>query len=226
MSAPVLLVYREVDRLRPYRNALDAAGVAAAAHSASEPLTLNGYSGLVLTGGTDVDPALYGEPRQPETEEPDHERDSRELSLLAEALAADLPVLAICRGAQLLNVHYGGSLVQHLIPPENHVRRTVDASLPVHDVIIEPGTLLARIAGAATWPVNSRHHQAINRLGQGLHRSAVARDGVVEAVEMPDRRFVMGVQWHPEDMALRDEGQLRIFEAFGEAVRNQIVSEK
>jgi putative glutamine amidotransferase len=201
--------------------ALQAAGVNAEAHSASEPVTLHGYAGLVLTGGTDVDPGLYAQPRQAKTEEPDHERDAREASLLSEALAADLPVLAICRGAQLLNVHHGGSLTQHLTPPEKHVRRTPDASLPVHDVRIEPGTLLSQIAGAESFPVNSRHHQGIDRVGDGLRVSAAsAEDGVVEAIERPDRRFVLGVQWHPEDMVSRADEQLRLFRAFGEAVGN------
>jgi len=174
---------------------------------------------LVLVGGNDVDPARYGENRQPETEEPDSERDTAEFSLVAQALERDLPVLAICRGLQVLNVFHGGSLIQHLHPPERHQRTDIDRSLPVHAVTIHPDTLLSAIAGTRTWQVNSRHHQAVRAVGQGLRVSAVdAEDGTVEALERPDKPFVLAVQWHPEDQAPRDPAQARIFQSFGAAL--------
>jgi gamma-glutamyl-gamma-aminobutyrate hydrolase PuuD len=169
----------------------------------------------LLTGGSDVDPARYGEPASPETQPPDPERDAVEAALIDEALARDLPVLAICRGMQLLNVHRGGSLIQHLPGAARHVRRTSDRSLPAHRVVIEPGTLLASIAKRETWDVNSRHHQAVARLAPGLRVCARdPEDGTVEAIELPVRRYVLGVQWHPENQVSEDSGQRKLFQSF------------
>jgi len=178
----------------PYIEALKKAGV-----ELVEGDHLLGFDGLVLMGGTDVNPALYGEERGPETDEPDDARDQLECSLIEEALVRDLPILGICRGLQILNVQHGGSLVQHM---EGHqVRTPENRGLPVHSVAIEPGTHLAVIAGPKLkWEVNSRHHQAIARVGEGLVISARdPRDGTIEAVERPDKRFVVAVQWHPEN---------------------------
>ena len=217
----VLVIYREADRAVPYRDALLAAGVNPAMQEAQRPFSLNGFEGLVLTGGSDVDPALYGEPKHPETDQPDRERDALEAALLKEALARDLPVLAICRGLQMLNVFEGGTLIQHLRPLDRHQRTDGPRDRPAHEVSIEPGTLLAEIARESTWQVNSRHHQAVARVGGNLRISAIdPDDGTVEALEHPAKRFVLGVQWHPEDQALVCEGQLQIFRSFGEAVEN------
>src|ERR1700682_4380979 len=131
-------------------------------------LEIGQCSGLLLTGGSDVNPALYGETAAPETQPSDDVRDAAEAALIDEALARDLPLLAICRGMQILNVRLGGSLVQHLPGAARHVKRTPDRSLPAHSVVIEPGTLLANIAHRETWDVNSRHHQAVARLAPGL----------------------------------------------------------
>ena len=219
MSKRVLAVYTEIARLGPYVKALIAAGLDPVPLAAGPLPSLPAFDGLVLLGGSDVDPIRYGETRQPETETPESERDAVEFSLLETALERDLPVLAICRGLQLVNVFHGGTLIQHLNPPERHRQTDGDHGLPVHAVTIEPETLLSKIAGTRTWQVNSRHHQAVKTVGKKLRVSARdSEDGTVEALERPDKRFVLAVQWHPEDQAPRDPGQARIFQAFGEAV--------
>ena len=182
--------------------------------------SVNGYAGLVLTGGGDVSPALYGEEAAAETDPPDVERDTVESELIDQSLDRDLPLFAICRGLQILNVHLGGSLIQHLDTTARHQSRVPDHSLPTHDVSIEPGTLLASIAHSNRWPVNSRHHQAVGRPGGGGLRVCArdAEDGTIEAMEIPGRQFVLGVQWHPEDQALTDRRQLDLFRAFAAAL--------
>lgn len=214
------MIYREEDEVGPYLAALAAAGVETVSVSASERPRLRDYEGLVLTGGDDVDPAQYGEERHPQTEESDRERDEVEKELLAEALELDLPVLAICRGLQLMNVFHGGDLIQHLDSVVRHQTSEGEREKPAHNILIEPGSLLYSIAGRREWQVNSRHHQAAKRVGKGLAVSAIdAEDGTIEALERPDKRFVLGVQWHPENQAPVDTGQLRIFQRFGEALR-------
>ena len=173
-------------------------------------VSIEGCSGLVLTGGTDVDPALYGQTPVPETEEPDTARDAMERTLLTEALELEVPVLAICRGLQFLNVYCGGTLSQHI---EGHQVRSDDRSVPVHTVQVLEGSLLSRIA-PPTVAVNSRHHQAVEAIGQGLCITASAPDGVIEAMEMPDKRWVLAVQWHPED---QPDHQF-LFDAFANAL--------
>src|SRR5258708_26871539 len=148
----------------PYVEAMRAAGVDVVFEG-----SLDDADGLLLMGGDDVDPARYGEIAGPDTEPPDFARDERECELIRDALERDLPLLGICRGMQILNVQQGGSLIQHLAATGHHRRRTADRSLPAHTVRIEAGTLLAAIAGGdREWDVNSRHHQAIARLGAGL----------------------------------------------------------
>jgi putative glutamine amidotransferase len=183
--------------------------------------SLDGMSGLMLMGGTDVNPARYGEARHPETEIPDDRRDQLEIALIAEALERDLPILAICRGMQILNVQHGGTLVQHLEPVEQHCQRPADKSLSAHSIDIVPATKLARIAGGElTCDVNSRHHQSVARIGPGLVTSAIdPRDGLIEAVERADKHFVIGVQWHPENQtAQKDSISRKLFEAFAAAL--------
>jgi putative glutamine amidotransferase len=217
----VLVVYRDAERLPAYQGALAAAGIESVLKSPGSTLSFEGCQGLLLMGGNDVDPATYGETRMPQTDTPDPELDAAEMSAITEALDHDIPILGICRGLQILNVHQGGSLVQHLVPPERHRRiDDGDRGAPVHSVAIEKGTLLANIAGdATTWQVNSRHHQAVKTLGPGLRVSAVdPEDGVIEAIERPDKRFVLAVQWHPEDQALRDLAQKTLFQRFAEAL--------
>jgi putative glutamine amidotransferase len=185
-----------------YRNALRAAGM-----EPVEGLTaLDGVSGLLLAGGNDVDPALYGEACKPETEEPDPVRDGLESALLREALARDLPVFGICRGIQIFNVVLGGALRQHI---ENHKR---PKQREVHSISIAPGSRLESILGTGTYMVNSRHHQCVGRVAEGLVVAARAPDGVIEALELPGKRFALAVQWHPE--ARMDGPDLGLFAAF------------
>jgi gamma-glutamyl-gamma-aminobutyrate hydrolase PuuD len=201
---------------QPYEEALRAAGIEPVLISPDSAIP-QGASGLLLMGGSDVNPALYGEARHPETQESDDARDELECTLIADAIARDLPLLAICRGVQILNVQQGGTLVQHLDSTERHRQRTENRGLPVHRVEIVPGTRLAGIAGdARMWDVNSRHHQAIARVGGGLRVSA--RDSKDGTVERADKRFVVGVQWHPENMSATDERQAKLFQAFAEAL--------
>lgn len=219
MKARVLIVYRERAEVEPYGQAMESVGAEYVFEEVRTGLTIGPSCGLVLTGGGDVDPALYGEIASPETEPPDPERDVVEAALIDEALAHDLPLLGICRGMQLLNVHRGGSLIQHLPTAIRHVRRTTDRSLPAHCVAIQPGTLLSGIARTETWQVNSRHHQAVARLADGFRVCASdPEDGTIEAIELHTRRFVLGVQWHPENQALNDPEQRNLFKSFAAAL--------
>jgi len=220
MSLRVLLPYRDKNKIAPYEQAVRDAGMEPVSQVANKGLRLGDVAGLLLTGGTDVSPELYGQEAAPETDKAlDLERDRTELALIAEALQRDLPIFAICRGLQILNVQHGGSLVQHLPTSDQHRRRTPDPSVPVHAVTILPGTKLSEIAGAERWEVNSRHHQAAGRVGDGLVVSAVdPADGVIEGLERPDKRFVIAVQWHPEDQAGVNGQQRRLFEAFCNAL--------
>lgn len=215
----VLVTGRGEQRLAPYLAALHAAGVDAVGVEPGDAADLAGVGGLVLTGGDDIDPKRYGQDPDPLLGEMDTARDAFELELLAEADRAELPILAICRGLQLLNVHRGGTLIQHLAESERHRKKGPNAGEPVHPVVVEAGSRLASILGAGEVMVNSRHHQAVDQLGSGLVVSARdPEDGVVEGVEDPTRRFLVGVQWHPEDQAPMDEVQRRLFAAFGGAV--------
>jgi putative glutamine amidotransferase len=214
----VLVPFREPGRIQPYLDAVVMAGLEPVPFLTETPRSLADVEGLVLTGGTDIEPVRYREFALPETEEPDRERDEIEFELLAEALQRDLPVLAICRGFQLMNVHQGGTLRQH-IESGRHRVLTEDKGEAVHEIEVEPGSRLAAILGATRVGVNSRHHQSVERVGANLW--VVGRsveDGVVEAFELPVKRFVIGVQWHPENQIRRNPEQLRLFEAFAEAV--------
>ena len=177
---------------------------------------LDGLDGLVITGGKDVDPAAYGQPPHPATDEPGRQRDAWEFTLLRAALKRGLPVLGICRGAQVLNVALGGTLHQHLPDVIGHnghrAANAVFTTLPVRTV---PGTRLATLVGDSI-DAQCYHHQAIAELGEGLMVSAWDADGVVEALELPGDGFVLAVQWHPEE-TLDD---LRLFAAIVEAARS------
>jgi putative glutamine amidotransferase len=204
--------------LAPYQSALKGAGI----ESVRNPDSLEGLDGLLLTGGSDVNPKLYGQPRAAESEPPDDTRDELEMKLLAEALAADLPVLAICRGLQLFNVFHGGTLIQHLASVDVHRVKARDAEPgrhpAVHRVWVAPSTRLAGIIGGGGLDVNSRHHQAVESLGQDLIVSAIAEDGVIEGLEKPGAAFAVAVQWHPEDRVTVSEADRKLFEAFAAAM--------
>jgi putative glutamine amidotransferase len=196
--------------LPPFRDARLAASV------------VRSLDGLLLTGGEDVDPARYGAARHESTEPPHELRDASELALVAAARRLRMPVLAICRGLQVVNVALGGSLVQDLpaerpeaLPHASGGRR--DAR--VHAVRIDPGTLLAAALGATDVRVNSSHHQAIDRLAPDLVATARATDGVIEGAEAGDGWWMVGVQWHPEELVATAEPWDRaLFEALREAI--------
>ncbi len=205
----------------PYEDALRAAGLEPVVVGAAAETGLDGFDGLLLMGGSDVNPARYGEAAVAETQPPDDARDAAEMKAIAEALERDVPVLAICRGLQILNVEHGGALIQHLDDNLGHRVKTGDRSRPVHEVEIVPGTKLAAILGEPLErvQVNSRHHQAAGRIGAGLVVSARSKDGVVEGLERPDKPFVIAVQWHPENQANGgDARQARLFRAFARAL--------
>jgi gamma-glutamyl-gamma-aminobutyrate hydrolase PuuD len=165
---------------------------------AEDAEVLGRLDALVLAGGADVDPARYGAERSPRTGPAAADRDEAELALLAAAVERDLPVLAVCRGLQLLTVLRGGTLVQHLpdvVGSDAHV--PAPGTYGDNPVRIDPGSRLAGLVGTeATWACH--HHQAVERLGEGLTAVAWAQDGTVEAAELDDARFVLGVQGHPE----------------------------
>ena len=176
--------------------------------------TLDVLDGLIFSGGADLDPALYGDEAHEETFGVDPFRDRAELALLTGAFERDLPVLAICRGSQVLNVALGGDLEQHipdLLGHEEH--KQTPGAFSDHPVEVLPGTRLHEIVGADS-DIKSHHHQGFRKLGTGLREAARAPDGTVEAVEDPSRRFALGVLWHPE--AGEDR---RLFEALVEEAR-------
>lgn len=158
--------------------------------------------GLLLAGGADIDPATYGQQPHSQTQETVPERDAFEIALTRGAIERDVPLLGICRGMQLINVALGGSLTQHLpdhLGHEEHRRVIGSFEGSDHDVEVLEGTLAMRVIGASRHGTKSHHHQGVDRVGEGLRVSAIAAgDGLVEAVELSERSFVLGVQWHPE----------------------------
>jgi putative glutamine amidotransferase len=169
---------------------------------------LDRIDGLILAGGADIDPRCYGAPRHPETNGTVPQRDGPELALARRAAERDIPVLGICRGMQLLNVAYGGTLHQHLpdlIGDDSHRINPGSFDGSDHDVKLAAGSLAARAAGEELHSSKSHHHQAVDRLGDGLAVTGLSvLDQLIEAIEDPRRRFVLGVQWHPEaDMRSR-----------------------
>ncbi|MCF6521961.1 gamma-glutamyl-gamma-aminobutyrate hydrolase family protein [Streptomyces sp. JJ36] len=185
-----------------YAQSVQAAGGHPVLLPPGDPATAAGVAarldGVVLAGGEDVDPALYGAERHPRTDPPVPVRDRWESAVLAAALERDLPVLGICRGMQLMNVHAGGTLTQHL-PDDvgHHGHNARPGVFAQHVVTTVPGTRIGELLPGAT-EVATHHHQAVGRLGAGLTAAAHAEDGTVEAVEFPGRTFALGVQWHPE----------------------------
>ena len=188
------------------------------------PALLDRLDGVLLSGGVDVDPALYGQEPHPRLGRVNRRRDDFELALVGEALRRDLPILAICRGQQVLNVAAGGTLVQD-IPSlvEGGVKH--DGRGPrwrrAHPVEVTAPSRLREILGRDAVPVNSIHHQAVERVGDGLVVSArCPEDGVVEGLERPASRFVVAVQWHPESFWNREDSFQRLFDAHAEACRS------
>ena len=168
--------------------------------------------GLLLPGGGDMDPKFYGQARIPACGEPNLLRDAAEPLLLRAFLAADKPVLGICRGIQVMNAVLGGDLYQDIKPFEHLPHNGHWAK--VHTVTVRRGTLLYRILGQDTVLVNSQHHQAVDRVAPGFTLAALSEDGIVEAIEKPDARFCLGIQWHPEWLSDADPAMQGLFDAF------------
>jgi len=167
--------------------------------------TIERCEALVLHGGGDINPARYGQAEHARLYGVDDFLDGFEIAALGHALARDIPVLAICRGHQVLNVGLGGTLIQHLDTTDDH--RDV-----MHTVRVVPGSRIATAMGTLEPDVHSFHHQAIDRVGEGLEVTATALDGTVEAVELTGASWVVGVQWHPEDTANDDAAQQGLFD--------------
>jgi putative glutamine amidotransferase len=160
---------------------------------------LERFDGLLLVGGGDVDPRHYGQEPLPESYGINREADLFEMALLRAAIRREMPVLAVCRGVQVLNVALGGTLDQHITGRKGLVGHGVPGVAPeMHQVRLEPGTWTAKAMGAESAQVSSAHHQALDRLAEGLVVTGRAPDGIVEAVEYPGGGWVVGVQWHPE----------------------------
>jgi putative glutamine amidotransferase len=198
--------------------ALAMAGARVVHLSPARPDSPQPVQGVVVTGGHDIEPVLYAEAPQIETHY-DAERDAFESVVIEHALERRLPLLGICRGAQLLNVRLGGSLHQELRSRRRNTsnRRTV---LPLKTLRVEPGTLLCDLLGTDRVRINSLHDQGIYRLGRGLYVSGRDLDDIVQAVEAPERGFVLGVQWHPEFLIFSGR-QRRLFGALVEAARGR-----
>ena len=226
-----------VERVRlnaAYVRALEAAGlvpivVPPLAAPGSAVRVLDAVAGLVLSGGEDVDPSRYGATPHPELGPVNRARDETELALLARARELGIPTLAICRGIQVLNVGLGGTLIQDLPSQRQDVAaHEVDDERDsrVHGVRLDPASRLASILGVHSLGVNSIHHQAVDRLGEGMRVTARADDGTVEGVESDDPSWWMvGVQWHPEELTSTPEPwDRRLFAAFAAACRARVSS--
>lgn len=229
---PVIGVTR-CSRLDDYLASIEHSGAEARVLEVSESprAVLQTVDGVLLTGGGDVDPALYGESRHETVEDAEPGRDEFEVDLARRAMERDLPLLAICRGAQVLNVAAGGTLVQD-IPTAvtsdlaHSVKEPKDSI--AHEIRIATDTRLHSALGEAvdassTCRVNSRHHQSVGKLGRDMVASATAADGVIEGIEVPYRSFCVGVQWHPENFWRSGEFK-PLFDAFVAAARERMES--
>ena len=181
---------------------------------------LSNLDGIVLSGGVDVDPLYFGEEPIIGMGEITPGRDNFEIKLTQAAIILDIPILAICRGVQVLNIAAGGNIYQDILTQVSGVYKHMQDApkwYPTHTIHIVSGSILEDIFRADTAKVNSFHHQAVNDLADGIIEIASVADGVVEAITMPDKKFVLGVQWHPECMAERFNEQQQIFNEFVKA---------
>ena len=229
---PVIGVTR-CSRLDDYLASVERSGAIARVLEVSESprAVIEKVDGVLLTGGGDVDPVFYGQERHPTVDDAEPGRDEFEIDLARRAMEADLPVLAICRGSQVLNVAAGGTLVQD-IPSSVNTDLTHSLQMPkdsvAHDIHIVSDTRLHAALGSAVdascgCRVNSRHHQSVGTLGRSLVASATAPDGVIEGIEAPEARFCVGVQWHPENFWRT--GEFRpLFDAFVAAARERLTA--
>lgn len=222
-------------KLDDYKHAITSAGgeVRIVDHHMGIAGALDGADGLVLTGGDDVAPSRYGEQAHPTVQEVAPERDVFEIELVREARRRQLPIFAICRGLQVLNVASGGTLVQD-IPSQMTGALEHKLAVPphqsydlAHEVWVEKGSLLSSLLGdrltGDACDVNSRHHQAVKDIAAGFQASATSPDGVIEALEDPSARFCLGVQWHPENFWRTGEFR-SLFEGFVEAASNSVAT--
>lgn len=182
--------------------------------------------GLYLTGGDDIDPTLFGEEPHPRLGKITRTRDDFEIKMIQNTLKLNKPILAVCRGSQILNVALGGTMYQDIYEQIDskllqHSQKAVKHH-PSHFINIERDSLLYKIVGSTSIKVNSRHHQANRKLGKGLIVSGKANDGIIEAIESTLHRFVLGVQWHPENMAVKgDVPSIKMYERFIEACKDK-----
>jgi putative glutamine amidotransferase len=222
----VAVTYSNEARLGPYLVALEKVGI----EPELNPPSLDSLDGLLLSGGSDINPARYGQSNTG-SDEVNDARDELELRLVREALENDIPVLAICRGLQVFNVARGGTLIQHL-PSTNVHRQKPGPAEPgkhpvAHRVQVKSDTRLAEIVGAGELEVNSRHHQAAAEpVAAGLIVSAWSEDGVIEGLEDPSVSFAVAVQWHPEDRILVSEADRKLFEAFAGAIARSMAGHR
>ena len=230
MTQPTIGITR-CSRVDDYVSSVEKAGARARVLEVSESprRLLTEIHGLLLTGGGDVDPVFYGEDRHPSIEDAEPGRDEFEIDLARRAMASDMAILAICRGAQVLNVAAGGALVQDIpsaVGEQLQHSITLPKDVIAHDITVTPGSHLERALGPAvatqTCRVNSRHHQSVGRLGDGLVATAVSDDNVVEAIEKTDAAFCIGVQWHPENFWRTGEFS-PLFESFVAAAREKAI---
>jgi putative glutamine amidotransferase len=207
----------------PYVDALQRAGaleailMPVAIDDADAGEVLNRFDGLLLLGGGDLQPEEYGQEPRETVYGVVPRRDRFEIALARAAVARGLPTLAICRGHQVLNVALGGSLDQHISDGTgvlDHGKPGVPGGSSMHAIDLEPGSRLAQAMEVTHASVSSHHHQAVDRTGEGLRVTARARDGVVEGIELDGDAWIVGAQWHPEDTAVDDRAQQRLFDTF------------
>jgi len=231
-NGPVIGVTR-CSRLDDYVASVERSGARARILEVSESPrgVLQTIDGILLTGGGDVDPAFYGEDRHETVDDAEPGRDEFELDLARRAMEEDVPLLAICRGAQVLNVAAGGTLVQD-IPSAVTTELTHSLTEPkdcvAHDITVDVDSRLrsalgGTVSASCACRVNSRHHQSVGKLGRHLKASATAPDGVIEGIEAPDATFCLGVQWHPENFWRTGEFK-PLFDAFVAAARGRMES--
>ena len=236
-SAPFVMVTATTEVLRErarvrvneaYTSALSSVGLVPVVLPPIDPsvavTALGDVAGLVITGGEDVDPELFGESSHPATGKPHAGRDAYELALAKAAFERRVPTFAICRGIQVMNVALGGTLVQDIAsqrPSDVEHDLSSRRTERVHAVEIEPDSELARVVGATRITANSSHHQSVDRVANDLRVTARGDDGIVEAVEPREPGWwMLGVQWHPEELvATPEDWDRRLFEAFARAVR-------
>jgi putative glutamine amidotransferase len=231
-TAPVIGVTR-CSKLDDYVASVERSGARARVLEVSESprAVLQTIDGVLLTGGGDIDPAFYGEDRHETVEDAEPGRDEFELDLARRAMEQDVPLLAICRGAQVLNVAAGGTLVQDIptaVTTDLSHSLTEPKNCVAHDIQVAVDSRLHSALGTAVSAscacrVNSRHHQSVGKLGRHLNASATAPDGVIEGIEAPDATFCLGVQWHPENFWRTGEFK-PLFDAFVAAARDRMVA--